>query len=147
MSEAGNSVRRGRAVALACAAIVGLVALGGCGRQKGPRRYPLSGAVTYAGAPLAAGKISFEPDGARGNKGPAGYGDIVAGRYQTYRTMGAVGGSHRVVIEGYAGTSPEEWRKQRPLFPAFITTVDLPLEKATVDFDVPGPTTAAERAR
>lgn len=126
---------RGRT--LACAMLAGLVVAAGCGRQAGPRRYPISGTVTYAGKPLAAGKISFEPDTDRGNTGPGGYGDIVAGRYQTYRSMGAVGGPHRVVIEGYAGDSPEKWRKRSPLFPAHVTTVELPLERASVDFDVP----------
>lgn len=116
------------AVALVCA---------GCGGRRGPPRYPVTGAVTYAGRPLAAGRIAFEPETARGNRGPAGYGDIVNGRYTTYRTMGAVGGPHRVVIEGYAGDSPEQWRKRRPLFPVHVTTVELPTGAATVDFDVP----------
>lgn len=109
----------------------------GCSHTSGPTRYPVTGNVTYAGKPLAAGRISFEPDTERGNKGPAGYGDIVDGKYETYRTMGAVGGSHRVVIEGYSGSTPEQRRKRSPLFPPHITTVDLPLEKTAVDFDIP----------
>lgn len=135
MSDGDFHVRRMRvASAVACAVLVAAV---GCGRTTGPRRYPITGAVTYAGEPLAAGKISFEPDTDRGNKGPGGYGDIVAGRYRTYRTMGAVGGPHRVVIEGYSGTGPEQWRKRAPLFPAYVTTVDLPVDGAVVDFAVP----------
>lgn len=130
-------VRRPLRDAIALAIVAGMTLVAGCGRTTGPRRYPISGTVTYAGKPLAAGKISFEPDTDRGNKGPGGYGDIVAGRYQTYRTMGAVGGPHRVVIEGYSGDSPEQWRKRAALFPAHVTTVDLPVGKASVDFDVP----------
>jgi hypothetical protein len=49
--------------------------------------------VTRAGEPLALGRISFEPDTAQGNRGPGAYGDIVAGRYETYRTMGAAAAS------------------------------------------------------
>ena len=98
---------------------------------------PQSTWLPYAGKPLAAGRISFEPDTDRGNKGPAGYGDIVAGRYETYRTMGVVGGPHRVVIEGYSGASPDEWRKRSPLFPPHITVVELPTETTSFDFDVP----------
>lgn len=135
--RATHAARRLRRPPLAWLLLAVLAAAGGCGRQTGPQRYPISGAVTYAGKPLAAGKISFEPDTARGNTGPGGYGDIVAGRYRTYRTMGAIGGPHRVVIEGYSGTSPEQWRKQAPLFPAHVTTADLPLGKASIDFDVP----------
>jgi len=41
------------------------------------------------------------------------------------------------VIEGYAGDTPEQRQKRRPLFPPFITTVDLPTGKAEIDFDVP----------
>jgi hypothetical protein len=116
--------------------VAGLGLAGGCSRP-GPPRYPVSGSVTYAGSPLASGRISFEPDTSRTNQGPGGYGDIVAGRYETYRTMGVVGGPHRVVIEGYAGDTPEERLKRRPLFPPYITMVDLPTGKAEVDFDVP----------
>jgi hypothetical protein len=115
----------------------GLVVACGCGQRGGPPRHPVSGRVTYAGSPLALGRISFEPDTKRANQGPGGYGDIVAGRYETYRTMGSVGGPHRVVIEGYAGDTPEQQLKRRPLFPPYITTVDLPAGKAEVDFDVP----------
>jgi hypothetical protein len=117
--------------------LVTLALVAGCGRRGGPPRYPVSGSVTYAGSPLALGRISFEPDTSRANQGPGGYGDIVDGRYETYRTMGAVGGPHRVVIEGYSGDTPEQRSKRRPLFPPYITTVDLPTGKAEVDFAVP----------
>lgn len=117
--------------------LVVLALASGCGQQVGPPRFPVSGSVTYAGSPLALGRISFEPDTSQANQGPGGYGDIVAGRYDTYRTMGAVGGPHRVVIEGYAGDTPEQRLKRRPLFPPYITTIDLPAGNAAVDFDVP----------
>lgn len=131
-------VETGRFGRMVAAVVIGsCVVIGGCSRPSGPPRYPVTGSVTFAGKPLAAGRISFEPDGDRGNKGPAGYGDIVNGRYETYRTMGAVGGPHRVVIEGYSGSSPDEWRKRKPLFSPHITVVDLPTEMTSVDFDVP----------
>jgi len=110
---------------------------GGCERPRGPSRYPVSGCVTRGGVPLALGRISFEPETSQGNRGPGAYGEISAGRYETYRTMGAVGGRHRVVIEGYAGSTPEQQQKRKPLFPPHVTTVDLPLEKTAVDFEVP----------
>lgn len=137
MRASGRGTIRGwwRAAGLAVV-VAGLGIVGGCSRP-GPPRYPVSGSVTYAGSPLASGRISFEPDTSRANQGPGGYGDIVAGRYATYRTMGAVGGPHRVVIEGYSGDTPEQWSKRRPLFPPYITTVDLPTGKAEVDFAVP----------
>jgi len=126
-----------RRVAVLVVLLVGIPLAGGCGRRVGPPRYTVMGSVTYAGSPLALGRISFEPDTTQANQGPGGYGDIVAGRYETYRTMGAVAGPHRVVIEGYAGDTPEQRLKRRPLFPPYITTVDLPTGKAEFDFDVP----------
>lgn len=110
---------------------------GGCKRPSGPSRYPVSGRVTRGGVPLALGRISFEPETSQGNRGPGAYGEISAGRYETYRTMGAVGGPHRVVIEGYAGDNPEQRQKRAPLFPPYVTSVDLPAGTASFDFDVP----------
>ena len=130
-------IRDGLRAAAPIIAIVGFAVFSGCGGPGGPPRYPVSGSVTYAGSPLALGRISFEPDTSQANQGPGGYGDIVNGRYETYRTMGAVGGPHRVVIEGYAGDTPEQRLRRRPLFPPFITTVDLPTGKVEIDFAVP----------
>jgi hypothetical protein len=119
------------------AMFAGAVLISGCNRPSGPSRYPVSGRVTRGGVPLALGRISFEPQTERGNQGPGAYGEIAAGRYETYRTMGAVGGPHRVVIEGYAGETPEQRQKRAPLFPPYVTSVDLPMGAASMDFDVP----------
>ena len=123
--------------AIAVAVITGGVLACGCNRKAGMPRYPVTGTVTYSGKPLLAGRIAFEPDTQKGNKGPAAYGDISAGRYQTYDTAVVVGGPHRVVIEGYSGTTALQTRRMSPLFPPHITTVDLPLQKTAVNFDVP----------
>ena len=139
MSDWGPHERARRPARRASIAIAIVSAcLPGCSKSQGPPRYPLSGTVTYGGKPLAAGRISFEPDKARGNKGPGAYGDINAGRYETYPAMGTVGGPHTVVIEGYSGTTPRQWSRRRPLFHAFVTSTELPLEGATIDFNVPG---------
>lgn len=136
-----------RGWACALLAIVTGASLCGCGRSSGPARHAVTGAVTYAGKPLAAGRISFEPDTDRGNKGPAGVGEIVAGRYETYRTMGVVGGPHRVIIEGYSGATPDAWRKRSPLFPPHITVADLPMETTSIDFDVPASVPAGRKRK
>lgn len=137
---------RAAGLPLTALGLAGMIMLAGCSRTAGPTRYPVSGTVTFGGRPLAAGRISFEPDTDRGNKGPGGYGDIVNGRYTTYRGMGAVGGPHRVVIEGYNGDTPEKLRRRRLLFPPFITQADLPLAAVTVDFDVPTASSPPEAA-
>lgn len=119
-------------------AVLGLAAAvwfaGGCGSKPGPgtARYHVSGTVTYQGKPVPAGSITFQPDGTRGNAGPAGGAAIQNGKYDTRTSRkGTVGGPHIVQIEGLDGPDGNE------LFPEFTTTVDLPKQNTTQDFDVP----------
>ncbi|MCX7425118.1 MAG: hypothetical protein NTW96_05755 [Planctomycetia bacterium] len=71
-------------------ALLVVLAIGGCGGS-GPME--ITGAVTFAGAPLENGTIEFEPsDG----KGPLAAGVIKDGRY----TLQAMPGPKRVRIEG-----------------------------------------------
>lgn len=93
-------------VALVVAAM--LVSAGFSSRQDGPPRFAVSGQVTFDGKPVPAGRITLEPDTAAGNSGPAGYGNIVAGRFTTYPRMGAVGGPHIVRICGFDGVPTGE---------------------------------------
>ncbi len=71
-----------------------LLLLVGCG---GPRkirpRYSLSGKVTYRGAPVPHGTIFFQPDGAKGNNGPAVSAPIINGAYETLPGRGPTGGA------------------------------------------------------
>ena len=123
--------------------VAGLL-LAGCGRSDGPELHRLSGAVTFAGKPVPAGTILLEPDASRSNRGPAGYATIRDGRFDTRDGgKGTVGGPHRVRIAGEenldAPVAPgSEAPTTRPLFPEYVTTVDLPREDATHDFSVPG---------
>jgi len=121
------------------AALTGcLLVAAGCSRQPaGPARFAVSGSVTFAGQPVPVGRISFEPDTAAGNSGPAGYGSIVAGRYSTYPTMGAVKGPQVVRITGFDGKPFGEMTDGKPLFPDHTTSADLPAKPTTIDFDVP----------
>lgn len=114
----------------------------GCSKQAGPARYVVSGAVTFGGAPVPLGTIAFEPDTGRGNRGPAGYADIVAGRFQTH--LGVVGGPHIVRISGASGPMIDE-TKNTTLFSDHMTTCDLPQQSTTLDFDVPPPSTPRRR--
>jgi hypothetical protein len=125
-------------VILAAIGIAGLVATAGCSRRsRGPARHAVSGRITFAGQPVPAGRISFEPDTTAGNAGPGGYGEIKAGRYTTYPDMGTVGGPHIVIITGFDGVPAGELVDGRPLFREYRTTADLPPGRTTVDFDVP----------
>ena len=118
----------------------GVFSLTGCGEATGdgPRRYPLSGTITYNGAPLPAGKIYFEPDGAKDNSGPMVAAEIANGTYQTPTAKGTIGGPHIVRIDGYDGQSPDEHNPQgQVLFLNHKIETDLPTEESTQDFTVP----------
>jgi hypothetical protein len=113
-----------------------LVMVVGCSKQTGPPRYTVSGTVTFRGEPVPVGTIAFEPDTSQGNRGPAGYADIVNGRFQTH--LGAVGGPHIVRINGASGPTIDE-TQDTTLFSDYRTACDLPQQSTTIDFDVPLP--------
>ena len=117
-----------------------LVAGTGCGRR-GPERYRVHGTVTHAGQPVPLGRIVFEPDLARGNRGPQGYAPIENGRFDTAAKFcqGTVGGATIVRIEGFEmiGNAEDATSPGRRLFETFETRIDLPRESVSRNFDVP----------
>ncbi|NBW95669.1 MAG: hypothetical protein EBR28_02800 [Planctomycetia bacterium] len=118
--------------------VAAILIAGGCSaRQEGPQRFAVSGQITFDGKPVPAGRITLEPDTAAGNSGPAGYGNIIAGRFTTYPRMGAVAGPHVVRISGFDGVPAGEMVEGKPLFAEYMTKVELPAKAATVDFEVP----------
>ena len=126
-------------VLLACGAMFCLV---GCGGSDGPARYDVSGSVTYQGKSLPAGRIYFTPDASQGNHGPQGFATIEDGEYSTAVSgKGTVGGPHKVSIAGFDGVPVQEMDDMlemgKPLFTPYETTVDLPKEASTNNFDVP----------
>src|SRR6218665_3244585 len=74
----------------------------GCGEGEIPR-YALSGAVLYDGQPVPVGYMTFQPDEAAGNSGPATQADIRDGRFATQPGQGTIGGPHVVTIFGFDG--------------------------------------------
>lgn len=117
-----------------------LVALSfvGCGSTE-PRRYRLSGTITYAGQPVEMGEILLEPDTSRGNSGPGGMALIEGGRFDTRAGQGTVGGPHIArILAGRGGNvtanepygrlhSPEDFRLR----------IDLPRHDAEHEFALP----------
>jgi hypothetical protein len=122
-------------------AIAVVIAGSGCSQTtKGPQRYTVQGQVTFRGEPVPVGRISFEPDPAAGIDGPPGVAEIVNGRYETDRRFGTITGRHIVRIDGYEAPGPEPLGPDdalRPLFREYQTTVEIPAEPSTQDFDVP----------
>lgn len=114
-----------------------LLAAGGCGSE-GPRRYELSGTVTYRGTPLPVGTLLFEPDTGRGNRGPGTLVEVREGRYRTMPGQGVVGGPYLVRITGFDGKGDDRGESQqgRPLFPEQVQVLDLPHRNASQDLAV-----------
>lgn len=52
--------------------LVAVAAVVGCGSNDAPDRFHISGKVTFAGEPVPAGQIIFEPDASQQNSGPQG---------------------------------------------------------------------------
>ncbi len=114
-----------------------LLLAAGCGHD-GPRRYDLSGNVTFRGQPVPSGTISFDPVEA-GTGG--GFAFIVDGAYDTADGgRGHLGGEHLVRITGDTGKliNPDNPDLGTVLlFPTYETTLDLPARRDRRDFDIP----------
>lgn len=122
---------------------VGLVAClaVGCGSEID--RADVSGTVTFAGKPLAYGRIMFMPV-SKEKLAPTGEAEIVDGRYDTTLPggRGIVPGPHQVRITGYQQRPldvPDDETlptlTDPPLFDGYVTKADL--KPGQNDFDVP----------
>jgi len=99
-----------------------LVAAVGCGRP-GDGRVVVHGTVNYAGNPVAAGVIRFQPTGK--SVGPVSVTTIADGRYHLDALGGVIAGTHRVEIRGFppSETPPSGPGPQRQqLLPAKYNT-------------------------
>jgi len=90
---------KARAVALGSVALLTCLALPGCGDGTGlAKRYPVSGKVTYKGAPVEKGRISFAPASADGRVAD---GQIENGYYRLTTLApddGALPGKYKVTV-------------------------------------------------
>ena len=115
----------------------------GCGDSDAPRRYKLTGMVTFGGQPIPVGEIRFSPDSQKGNEGPATLAKIEKGRFSTPPERGTLGGPMIVKIVGFDGIPFKDGDEMNesglPLFKPYYVEVELPRESAEQDFDVPKP--------
>jgi hypothetical protein len=120
-----------------CLILLPLLVATVAGCDRGPERFPLSGTVTYDGKPIPQGFVYFTPLAEKGNAGPEGSGSIANGGYATDPHFGSIGGPHLVRIVGYDGNAdPPMWPLGQPLV-KYAVEVDLPRDRATMNFDVP----------
>jgi len=89
-------------IAATLSVILIAVAITGCGSATdGPKRFDVSGNVTFDGKPVEYGSIIFTPDTTKQNSGPQGMAKIRDGKYDTSNEgRGVVGGPHHVIITG-----------------------------------------------
>ncbi|MCX7699624.1 MAG: hypothetical protein N2039_01980 [Gemmataceae bacterium] len=123
---------------------VGLLLVLGCDSGE-PRRYELSGQVTFKGQPVPVGTIVFVPNESMGNRGPGTTAGIADGVYRTAPGQGTIGGPHKVRISGYDGKvkpipgapDGQTMPANPPLFQNIELEVDLPRADSTMDFHLP----------
>ena len=77
----------------------------GCGRPRIPGQV-VHGTVTFAGRPVPAGVIRFEPALALGNRAPMGEAVIHDGRYRTEPGRSPARGPYRARLVGGDGVAP-----------------------------------------
>jgi hypothetical protein len=113
------------------------ISASGCG-PAGAKRYELSGKITWAGRPIPAGLIYFDPDIAGGVDGPQGYAIIEKGQYDTRKGGGGHGGGKYLIrLVALDGVPGPEAALGRPLFPEYSWPEDLPEADGQKDFDIP----------
>ncbi|WP_145367431.1 hypothetical protein [Maioricimonas rarisocia] len=84
--------------------VIGLTGCGGGPAYDGPRRFPLSGSVTFDGEPVTGGMISFVPEDGKSN--PAG-GPIEDGTFTIAEEKGANPGPYRVLVYWHKPTGKQ----------------------------------------
>ncbi len=103
----------------------------GC-QDPGPKRFRISGEVTFDKRPIVHGDILFTPDGTKQNSGPQGIAQIRDGKFDTAGIEGkGIGGGPTVVrITGFTALGGK-------LLCETEIRIDLPSADSTQNFDVP----------
>lgn len=128
-----------RRLTLLAITAVTLVVAGCGGPEDGPPRFEIAGTVTHKGQPVPQGFIQFQPDGSKGNSGPAGSATIVDGKFDTAISgQGTIGGPHHVLISGFDGQADleNELPFGKQLFSDHKSEIDLPKQSHQFDFKV-----------
>lgn len=99
----------------------------------------VTGTVTFEGKPLPLGLIIFEPNPAKGGRGPQGHAEIKDGRFDTkVSKKGAAIGPQVVRITGGDGVNPEPFTPfGKSLFEEHTFHVDLVKDQTPLQLDIP----------
>lgn len=104
----------------------------GCGGESMDLQ-DVSGAATFSGQPIAFGQLEFVPDAEKNFKAPAGYAEIVDGKYDTAAGgKGIVPGPYLVRVTGYGSRPTDAGTDEtaatagvEPLFVGFTLKMEL----------------------
>ncbi len=120
-------------------ALLSVAVVSGCGPSEPDNIVHLSGNVTFQGKPLPLGMIVFEPNPAKGNKGPQGHADIKDGKFDTrISKKGTVKGQIIARITGGDGVSPEPFTPfGNLLFEEFTTHLEVAENPKELSLEVP----------
>jgi hypothetical protein len=112
--------------------VVLIFALAGCSGEQGPKRYRVSGTITFDGKPVPHGAVLFSPDTAKGNTGPQGIAEIKDGKYDTAgsRAPGIAGGATIVRVTALSNPNGK-------LLCEHEFSVELPNADSTHDIQIP----------
>ena len=117
--------------------IILLIFLAGCSGNDGPKRFDVSGTVTFDNKPAPAGSIIFTPDKSKGNSGPQGTAKIINGHYDTAQQgRGIVGGPHEVLIIVTNGDDRSEDAELNGPLSEYTEQFDFPKETSEHNFTI-----------
>lgn len=110
--------------------------LTGCLGDPGPKRYRVSGEITFDGKPVPHGEIVFTPDSGKGNSGPQGIAIIQDGLFDTKgtRAPGVAGGATVVQVAALADANGK-------LLCEYQLNLDLPKADSTHKIEIPASAT------
>ncbi len=112
--------------------LIVVCAMAGCMGDPGPKRYRISGEITFNGKPVPHGEILFTPDGGKGNSGPQGIAIIQDGLFDTTgtRAPGVAGGATVVQVAALADANGR-------LLCEYQFNIELPKADSTHKIEIP----------
>jgi len=114
--------------------IVLLLTVTGCA-EKGPKMYPISGAVSFDGQPVVDGIIIFTPDSNKGNAGRQSSVVIKNGKYQSTPKNGVMAGFYFATLDGFAEPHPgTETDSRKAMFRDHTIEFEMPPKAHVQDF-------------
>jgi hypothetical protein len=126
-----------RTLSVLCGFSLALALVAGCSSER--PKGQVSGTVKFNGKLVPEGTITFMPDSAKGNKGPATLAVIKDGKYDTAQEQksGVFAGEYMVVIAGFDGKPTTGFPQGKPIFNPHTINDNFPAGNSQKDFDVP----------